>query len=304
MSLVFFGTPEFARPALRALNGSNFRPALIVTAPDKSRGRGNKISPTPVKTWALEQKIPLITPQKLDASFRAELKALSPAVGVLAAYGKLIPQAVIDVFPKGILNIHPSLLPKYRGATPIQGAILAGEQETGVTIMLLAPGLDQGPIISYETLGIQKNENAGHLESRLAELGAKLLIKTLPDWLNGKIQPREQDNALATFTKPIKKADCQLNPQKPATQLARQVRAQVPRPGAYLMLDNSRLKILAAQALDQKSPKPIGSVFVLAKEPALATADGLLILKLVQPPGKNFMTGAEFARGYLSPKLN
>lgn len=301
MNLIFFGTPGFSLPALEQLANAGCRPALIVTTPDKPRGRGQRVTPTPVKTWAMAHGINVITPAKLDASAIDQIKALKPLVGVLAAYGKIIPKAVIDVFPKGVLNIHPSLLPKYRGASPIQTALLNGETLTGVSIMLLTAGLDEGPTIIQKQVVIQNSENAGQLEARLAVIGAELLVQALPQWLNGQIQAKPQDNSQATFTKPIPKNAGKLDWSQPASVLANMVRAYTPTPGAYTILairgKPKWLKILASHAIEINKKTP-GTVFELDGLPAVAAMDGALVLDLVQLAGKKPQTGAEFLNGY------
>ena len=303
MKMVFFGTPEFSRVFLDTLlTAHQIKPDLIVTNPDQPSGRGLKVTPAPAASWAKEHGVPLFQPAKLDAVALKFIQKFEPTLGILAAYGKIIPQAVIDAFPKGIINIHPSLLPRYRGATPIESAILAGDLKTGVSLMLLVQKLDAGQILHQSSTDILPSDNRQTLAERLAVAASHDLAKILPEWLAGDLKARPQDESLATFTKTFKDADCSLNPLKTALELERQVRAFGPKPGAYLNTTYKtralRLKILESQAGGSLAGAAIGQFVIASSLPALTTKDGLLILKTLQPPGKKPMPGAAFLNGY------
>lgn len=206
-SIVFFGSSEFSLFALLALKHSDMMPALIITAPDRPKGRNLVLTPTPVKTWALQEGVPIIE----DISvLKEKARDIKPDLFVLSSYGTIIPQAILDLAPHGTLNIHPSLLPKFRGASPLQSAILADEKETGVTIMLMDAKMDHGPIVAQQAIPLRQEEeilSAKELERKLGELGAELLVRVIPQWIDGKIQPKEQDHTAATYTKKIAKED-------------------------------------------------------------------------------------------------
>ncbi|HYN87643.1 MAG TPA: methionyl-tRNA formyltransferase, partial [Ardenticatenaceae bacterium] len=205
--IIFMGTPDFAVPSLDALHATgDYEIALVITQPDRPVGRGQVLQASPIKQLAERLGLPVWTPEKLRGEAAvARLRAAAPDVQVIVAYGEILRPSVLDVPPRGTLNVHASLLPKYRGAAPIAGALLAGERETGVTIMLLDPGMDTGPILSQRSTPIGPNETAGDLHERLAQLGAELLVETLPRWLAGEIEPKPQDHSQATATKMLTK---------------------------------------------------------------------------------------------------
>jgi methionyl-tRNA formyltransferase len=238
MNIVFFGTSAFAAPILEKLvgNGATFRPALVVTAPDALAGRKQILSPSPVKTKALELNLGVIQPKTLkDPEITAKVLKAKPDVGVLTAYGKIIPKPIIDLFPKGILNVHPSLLPRWRGPTPIQSAILAGDEQTGVTIILLDEKVDHGPILAQQKLeiGNWKLENYDTLHEKLAKFGADLLIEVLPKWLDNRLSPAPQNHTAATFCRKFSREDAKIDWQKPVEEIDRMVRALNPEPGVW-----------------------------------------------------------------------
>src|SRR3989344_3894723 len=226
-NLVFFGTSEFAVLALDVLIKNGTSPVAAVTSPDRPAGRGKKLTVSPVKEF-LNERLVLLQPEKLDSQLILKLKELSADMGVIASYGKILPKELIEIFPKGILNIHPSLLPKYRGASPIQAVILNGDAETGVSIILLDEKMDHGPVLAQSSnLGLGNLSCATYLSlhDSLAKLGAELLIETIPKWLNGEIIPHPQDDSQATFTKLIKKEDGKIDWTKRAEKIERTVRA-------------------------------------------------------------------------------
>lgn len=301
--IVFMGSPEFALPSLAALSEQN--PVVgVVTQPDRPAGRGRELKPPPIKELALRLGIPLIQPRRLkETSAIAQLRAWAPDLIVVAAFGQILKPAVLELPRHGCVNVHASLLPRWRGAAPIQAAILKGDEETGITIMRMDPGLDTGPILSQRAIPIEPNDTAGALSEKLAVLGADLLIETLPGYLSGEIQPQPQDGSASTYAPMLDKEQGRLDLSQPAEQLARQVRAFYPWPGAYLELDAERLKVHRAHALEGRV-LPLARRFVHKDLPALAAAQGLLILDEVQPPGKKPMSGADFLRGardWISP---
>lgn len=296
--VVFMGTPEFAVPTLAALAGQ-YDVVGVVTQPDRPAGRGRKLAASPVKEAALARGLPLLQPRMLHTSEAFEqLAAWHPEMIVVAAFGQLLRPEVLDLPPHGCLNIHGSLLPRYRGAAPIPAAILAGDEVTGVTIMRMDEGLDTGPILSQAELPIALDDTTGLLTSRLADLGAGLLLETLPRWLSGQIAPQIQDETLATYCRALTKDDGQMDWRRSASYLDRQIRANDPWPGAYTWWQGQRLKVLRAR------PRPgwrgggqPGKVVKTEAGICVVTGEGLLELVDVQPAGKHPMPALAFARG-------
>jgi methionyl-tRNA formyltransferase len=236
--IIFFGTPDFAVPTLKALIKADFYDIkLVVTQPNKPVGRHHsKLIPSPIKKLAIDSKLEVFDGKLKDLNVDAEL-------GILVAYGSIIPKKNIDSFPLGILNIHPSLLPKYRGSSPIQAPILNQDTETGVTLMKLDEEMDHGPIVSQEKYKLTMTETAGQLHDKLSQIGAQLLIKNLPDYISGKIKPKEQEHTKATFTKKLTKDDGNIDWQKSPSEIEAHVRAMNPWPGAWTMVNDKRLII-------------------------------------------------------------
>jgi methionyl-tRNA formyltransferase len=303
MSIVFIGTPEFAVPSLRALSDAGHDISAVITQPDQRAGRGRRLTAPPVKVLAEELGIPVFQPETLrDRGAIAHLTALAPEVIVLVAYGQILRQEVLDIPPRGVLNVHASLLPRHRGASPIAGAILAGDSETGVTIMLMDAGMDTGPIISQKKLKLTGDETTGDLTKSLSELGAELLIDTLPKYLAKKLRSKPQDNSQATTTRLIKKEDGVIDWSLPAEDIARRVRAYNPWPGTSTTLNGQPLAILRAYASPGDSDEPPGTVVVPPPdviEPVVAvqTCEGLLLIEELQRAGKKPLQAAAFLRG-------
>jgi methionyl-tRNA formyltransferase len=319
MAIVFLGTPAFAVPSLRRLADEGYEIAAVYTQPDRPAGRGRHLTPPPVKSAALAMGLPVRQPEGLrDPSALADLASLHPEVGVCVAYGQILRQEVLAIPPKGVLNLHPSLLPRHRGASPIPAAILAGDQKTGLSIMLMDAGMDSGPILAQRSLPIEDWDTAGTLTEKLAPLAADLLADTLPRWLRHEIDPRPQDHSLATKTPLLKKEQGAIAWSLPALQTWRQVRAYNPWPGAYTTLDGQVLHIWEAWPLPGRGSPP-GTVVALSEEQqeeippqagpgtfAVQTADGLLAVLSVQRQGRRRLTAAEFLRGardFISRKL-
>lgn len=292
------GTPQFAVPSLEAL-AERYEIVAVVTQPDRPASRGRKLSAPAVKRAADPLGLPVLQPASLrQEEVVAHIRELEPRAMVVAAYGKILPPEVLDIPPAGVINVHPSLLPKYRGASPIAGALLAGEEETGVTIMLMDEGMDTGPILAQTVIEIPPEDTAGSLEQRLAELGAELLVETLPLWLEGRIDAQPQDEAMATYTRPISKEDAVIDWTLPAVELWHRVRAYNPRPGARTSWRGSLLKVLRArpEARWGGKEKP-GRVLDLQSRVAVATGDGALFLEEVQLAGRRAMNTEAFVRG-------
>lgn len=290
------GSPEFALPSLRGLAQST-ELVGVVTQPDRQAGRGRKLTPPPVKSLAAEMGIEVFQPKTLrtDEAF-AKLQSWSPDVIVVTAFGQILRQNVLDLPPFGCVNVHASLLPRWRGAAPINAAILHGDQETGITIMKMDAGLDTGPILSSAAIPITPEDNAGSLSIKLAELGGELLIKTLPDYIAGKILPVPQPDEGSTYAPMLSKNDGQLDFTQPAEILARQVRAFDPWPGTFTYWKDQPLKILETYAKPGKQ-RNIGERIIIDELPAISTASGTLVIKRLQPAGKKPMAGEVFLNG-------
>jgi methionyl-tRNA formyltransferase len=296
---LFFGSGTVALPALsRLLRSDLVSLDSVVTAPPRPAGRKAVLTPTPVAELAAEHGLLVRTPLTLrDAAVRAELGATGAELIILADYGRLIPGAILDLPRHGALNIHPSLLPRHRGAAPVVGTILAGDAVAGVSVMRMDEGLDTGPILAQRQLPLEGTELAPALEARLAELGADLLLEVLPGWLEGSISAVPQPEAGATLTRLLRREDGRLDPDKPALELARQVRAYQPWPGSFLEHDDGRLKVWAAGVLGQDVVVEPGAIILTEGTLGLGTVDGVLRLDEVQPAGKRRMSGAEYRRG-------
>ena len=297
--VIFMGTPDFAVPSLAALLASGYDVVGVATQPDRPAGRGRKLSAAPVKRFADEHDLTVLQPTTLRSPEPVTaLSALAPDVIAVAAYGLILPQTVLDIPPHGCLNVHGSLLPKHRGAAPIPAAILAGEDETGVTIMLMDAGMDTGPILSQATCAIGPQDTTGTLTARLAELGASLLTETLPRWLADEIEPQLQHDELASYAPMIRKADGRINWTLSAEQIARLVRAYQPWPGATTFWNGKPLKLLRVQALPEEAVDgPQGRVVAWGDGAAVGTGQGLLLLEELQLAGKRALPIGDFLRG-------
>jgi len=296
------GSPDFAVPALQALVDHSpeiippYKIVGVVTQPDRPSGRGRSLLPPPVKSAALELGLPLMQPEKLRAPAAMQvLVSWSPDLIIVSAFGQILRPEVLDLPKFGCLNIHGSLLPRWRGAAPIQAAILAGDHETGITIMKMDPGIDTGPVISHRSIPIAPGETAGTLFTRLAPLGAQLLIETLPAYLSNELRPLPQPETGATYARMLKKEDGLLDFNQPALDLERQVRAFNPWPGAYLVHQGEPLKIQLASLVPGSFD--VGKPFIHHGFPAVGTSNGALVLEQVQPPGKKPMSGKSFLAG-------
>jgi methionyl-tRNA formyltransferase len=319
MKLIFMGTPEFGAIILEGLIKGNFkpylgrrpngpfRPILVITAPDKPVGRKQIFTPPPVKVIAQKYNIPILQPEKIQEAI-AEIRATSPGLVAVAAYGQILPQEILDIPKYGCLNVHPSLLPKYRGPSPIQYAILNGDEETGITMFLMDAQIDHGPIIAKSKLKNQISKMTyPELSKELAKLGAELLIRVIPDWISGEIKLQRQDEKKATYTKILKKEDGKIDWKKSAEEIERQIRAFESWPGTYAELriknqESRMIKILKSSVLEQNKigrKGPVGKTFLAPDDKiAVQTEEDYLLIEELQPEGKRKMTSEEFLRGH------
>jgi len=292
--IVFFGTPFFGRVILENLLADNFKVVGVVTQPDKPIGREQKMTPSPVKILAKKEKIPVLTPTNKQELMAASKRLLTnkPDLFVIAAYGMIIPAQTLSIPKRRVINVHPSLLPKYRGASPIQAAILRGGEETGVTIMLTDEEMDHGPILSQQKTPIAPNETTPSLTEKLALLGGQLLTATIPSYIKGEITPQSQNHELATFTKLIKKEDGRVEWKTGNDLIERMVRAYNPWPGVWTTIGEM------ANQLNQNLRNPKHENLKL-KILTAHLENGTLSLDLVQVEGKKPISFADFSKGYL-----
>ncbi len=296
--VLFYGSPEFAVPTLEALINSTYRPIAVVTQPDARAGRGKSLRQPPVKESAAEHGIPALQPPRLrDQAAIAQIASLKPELQIVAAYGQIIPAEILELPQHGTLNVHASLLPRWRGAAPISAAIAHGDAETGVTIMLVDETEDTGDILCQRATPIGATEHAGALSDRLAAMGAQLLIEAIPAWLNGSITPVAQDSSQATRARRIKKQQGRIDWSDSAEQIARHVRAYTPWPAATTVLGKASIRITEAESGPRDSTDPAGTIDSVGETIAVATGSGTLNIKRLQRAGKRELSAEEFSRG-------
>jgi methionyl-tRNA formyltransferase len=308
MRVIFMGSPTFGLPTLNALRRAGHDVALVVSQPDRPFGRARRTTPPPVAAFARAQGLELHQPENLRGeSALAPIRDAAPELIVVAAFGLLLPPALLELPPHGCLNVHPSLLPRFRGASPVQAAILAGDYETGVSIMKLTQRMDAGPILGQIRTPIGVEEDAQALEARLAELGARLLLECLEPWVRGELEARAQNEDAATYCPRLERSDAQLHWCRPAVELARIVRAFRGRTDAFTRWEGRLLKVLAAEAVpvgpELRQP---GLVFepvprLRPRYPLVATGGGALLLRELAIEGRQARTGEAFLNGY--PRL-
>jgi methionyl-tRNA formyltransferase len=299
MRIVFAGTPEFAVPPLRGLLGTSHEICGVYTQPDRPAGRGRKLTPSPVKLIAQEAGLPVFQPETLkDEATQAELRALNPDLMVVVAYGLLLPRAVIDTPPLGCINIHASLLPRWRGAAPIQRSILAGDAETGVTIMYIEPRLDAGPMLLKKSCPIGPDDTAGDLHDRLARIGAEALLEALPPIAAGTAQPELQDESLVTHAAKISKDDAQLDWSRPASELQRQICAFNPWPVAETVYRDQVMRVWRATVIPATRLAPPGTLLIDGEHLDVVTGNGCLRLLEIQLPGGKRIAARDFINGH------
>ncbi|HEX6948727.1 MAG TPA: methionyl-tRNA formyltransferase [Nitrospira sp.] len=300
MRIVFMGTPEFAVPSLEALLKSDDQVVGIVTQPDRPKGRGQQLSLSPVKVIAQREGLPLLQPTKMkDPGFMAELSEWKPDVIAVAAFGRILPPAILSLPPRGCINVHGSLLPKYRGAGPIQWALINGETETGITTMLMDEGMDTGAMLLQASMAISPDDTAGSLSARLAEIGGRLLVDTLARLKAGTLTPRPQDHSQATLAPLLKKEDGAINWAMPALSIANRIRGLTPWPGAFTFLNTDRWTICRAAVISEATALPPGQIMALRKDAIhVATGQGVLAIHELQPANSRRMPAAQYLAGH------
>jgi methionyl-tRNA formyltransferase len=297
--VVFFGSGEFAIPTLDALLARpDVHVVAVVSTPDRPAGRSGRLRPTPVSEHARHLGLPLLQPSRLRTPEAiAAIAALQVDLGVLADYGRVVPPGILELPPLGILNVHPSLLPRHRGATPVAATILAGDPQAGVTVMAMDEGLDTGPLLASRSWSLADDVTAPELEAEAARVGAELLIEVLSSWVAGRLPATPQAEDAATLTRPLVRDDGRLDPSRSARELERMVRALRPWPGTFIELDGSRLIVLAASLAPSGPTDRPGRIVAEGRGIALATTDGRLVLDEVQPSSGQPMSGEAFRRG-------
>ena len=287
LNIIFAGTPEFTLPCLDALAASKHHLTAVYTQPDRPAGRGRALQASAVKTWALARDLPVYQPLNFkDSQAKADLAALSPDLLVVIAYGLILPQAVLDIPRLGCINVHASLLPRWRGASPIQQAILHGDHETGITIMQMDAGMDTGAMLTQTSCPIYSKDTAEHLHDRLAQLAAKPLLDTLDQLATGHIQAEQQNNALVTYAPKIKKEDAAINWSQPAIEIDQQIRAFNPWPITWTHVGDQVVRIHQAQVIEKDSSSLPGTILSLDKQGLLiATGKDALLVDILQFPG-------------------
>jgi methionyl-tRNA formyltransferase len=309
MRIVFMGTPAFAVPTLQQLLKTEFSVVGVVCQPDRPSGRGKKVLVGPVKALAIAQSIPVVQPEKMkDLKFMETLRAWEPDAIVVAAFGRILPKIILDLPPKGCLNVHGSLLPKYRGAAPIQWAVIHGETETGITIMLMDEGMDTGAILQQETIPIGPYESAGELAPRMAQVGGALLVSTLRGWFAGTMTPFPQNESEATFAPILKKEDGLIHWERPARSIANRIRGLSPWPGAYTFLQRERWGIWKVEVVGTEAAmgrtssdnlQATGTITAVTKQALrVQTGQGNLNLLEVQPENKKRMNVSDYLAGH------
>jgi methionyl-tRNA formyltransferase len=294
--IVFMGTPSFAVPSLQTLLEDGHEIVAVVTQPDRPAGRSGTARLSPVKELALQHGLVIWQPERLRGEAVERLREWAPDVVVVAAYGEILRPDVLALPPHGCLNLHASLLPRHRGASPIVAALLAGDSATGVTVMQMDASMDTGAVIAQESLPLTGQERQGELSVRLAQLAARLLRRTLPEWLAGTIVPQPQDAARATYCGVLRREDGQIDWTRPAAYVERMTRAYDPWPGAFTFLHGRRLHIWRA-GVTTPPPVPPGTIALRGQQIVVGTGEGTLTLEQVQLEGKRRMSAAEFVRG-------
>jgi len=307
MRIIFMGTPAFAVPSLEALLKTEDQVVGVVTQPDRPKGRGRELAVSPIKMVCQRERIPVLQPVKMkDPAFLEALRAWQPDLIAVAAFGRILPPAILSMPPRGCINVHGSLLPKFRGAGPIQWAIITGETETGITIMLMDEGMDTGAMLLQEKTPILPDDTAGSLSARLAEVGGRLLVDTIKQLKAGTLVPTAQDHSRATLAPMLKKEDGIIDWTKPAVEIERRIRGLSPWPGAFTFAGEERWMIwrgLVTEVAAQEAPA--GSILFATKEGiAVATGQGILLITELQPANSRRMAAAQYLAGHkISPGM-
>ncbi len=299
LRLIFMGTPDFAVLPLKYLISNEYQVVAVYTKPDRPAGRGQRLSFSPVKRVALELGLKVVQPSTLKEEEQiSKLKSFKPDIVVVAAFGQLLPRSILNIPRYGCLNLHPSLLPRFRGASPVQAAILAGEDFTGVSMMLMDEGLDTGPVLSQAKIPISPFDTTGTLTLKLSYLASMLLLEVLPRWVKGEIEPEAQDEDKATYSEPLSSQEGEIDWKLPALYISRKVRALQPWPGCYTRWRGRKLKIIKAEALPAQREVKAGEVVSLGKDFfGVGTGEGVLKVLEVQLEGKRALNAADFLRG-------
>jgi methionyl-tRNA formyltransferase len=299
MRIVFMGTPAFAVPSLEALLKSDDQVVGVVTQPDRPKGRGQEVAASPIKLVCVRENIPILQPTKMkDPSFLDALRAWKPDLIAVAAFGRILPPAILSMPPRGCVNVHGSLLPKFRGAGPIQWAIIMGEAETGITTMLMDEGMDTGAMLLQERVPILPEDTAGSLSTRLAEVGGRLLVQTIERLKAGILAPTPQDHSQASLAPLLKKEDGLIDWTRPAVEIERRIRGLSPWPGAFTFAGGERWTMWRAAVTDAGSGPP-GRILSAAKEGiAVATGQGAILITDLQPANSRRMTAAQYLAGH------
>jgi methionyl-tRNA formyltransferase len=305
MRLIFMGTPELARTVLkRLLDSADFKLAAVVTQPDRPKGRDLRLTASPVKELAIQSGLPVLQPERArEAGFISQIRELQPDLIVVAAYGQILSKALLEIPPHGCLNVHTSLLPRYRGAAPIQWAILSGDTETGVTIMKMDEGMDTGPIVAMEKTAIAESDNAQTLHDRLATIGAELLVRTIPAYTSGAISPRPQPADGVVLAPKIKKSGGQIDWNQPARTVWNQVRGLVPWPGAYTHLSTEPGAVLKIWRAEPATPSGQPGQIVEANKSGIVVACGTGSIRVLELQRENArrLSAAQFLAGHPLP---
>lgn len=303
--LIFMGTPQFAVPTLEALIDKGHEILAVVTQPDRPKGRGRKQVPSPVKELAVTHQIKVLQPQKVsDDHFCDRIREMEPDMAIVVAFGQILKKNLLTIPGWGVINIHASLLPKYRGAAPIQWAILNNESKTGLTVMRMDEGLDTGPILFQKEVPILEDETAGQLHDRLSELAGKMIIEALTDMAKTQVKEISQDDSLASYASKIERRDSLVDWKQPATKISCLIRALDPRPGAYTMLEGKQIKLFSSTVVDRSGLDGVpGRVVRHTKETIHVDAgQGMIGIREIQYPGKKRLSIADFLRGFPLPE--
>ena len=295
--IIFMGTPEFALPSLKALIKEKYNIVGVITQPDRPRGRGRKLQPPPVKVLATDYNLPVIQPENAsDKNFLNFLKEKKPDLIVVVAYGQILKKELLDIPPLGVINVHPSLLPKYRGAAPIQWAIMNDDTVTGITIIKMIEKMDAGPILLQKEVPILTDETAGHLHDRLAEISSELLINAIKGIVNGSIKEIPQDESKATYAPKIDRSLSLIDWTRPAKEISAKIRALDPWPGAFSKIKGKEIKLFSSSVLDENYKKgDPGDIYGFDKKGLIVeTGKGLILIKELQAPGRKRLTASEF----------
>ncbi len=304
MRIIFMGSPEFAVPSLKYLVEDGYEVAAVYTQPDRPAGRGRQLILSPVKQAAQNYGLTVVQPEKLRASeVVAELARLQPEAIVVAAYGQILPRTVLEIPKLGCINVHPSLLPRHRGASPVVATLLGGDEFAGVTVMLMDAGMDTGPILTRSQIPVTGQDTTGTLTEKLALIGARMVLEVIPHLVRGELPPRPQDDMEATYSAQVVKEEGEISWLLPAVEIWRRMRAFQPWPGAYSFWEGKRLEIQSGLPLPgSEQPPPAGTVVDLRPQNGqtafgVVTGDGVLGISMVQLAGKKAMSAADFLRG-------